>query len=205
MFVNLVFVFDKMCYIGFSNFMGEVVFMVLVGKMYEVDVDGIEVFKMVIVLDQFGLSMMEVVFYEKISVCEMVKGDIIIQLMIMQIMGMFLYVLFIFIVVNFEGQLLEREIVFMKVIIGKCVYQVVMNEKGVVLFLLQKGIDYVVNFRYEQNVYFVEVLFLVGFYIVLVICWYCGLVEIEVMFVVQVVEMCWIEEEWKQQEVELVW
>jgi outer membrane protein assembly factor BamB len=202
--VKMVSIADKTRYSTNTNAAGEAVFFIPVGKEYEIDVDQSESFRVLTIPNHAGLKMTEVVFYEKTTVKETVKGDTIIQPHITQTNGTSTHVLFTLNLNNFEGKPLADEPIFMRALNGKRVYQSKTDEKGVCTFLLEKGTDYVLNFKYEQNVHLVEAPASQGFHTASATRRYRGSAEIEAMLRAQEEEMRRIAEERKRMEEEML-
>lgn len=200
--VKMVSVADKARYASTSNSQGKAIFYVPAGKDYEIDMDQTTAFKTLSVPNHEGLQMTEVVFYEKANIRETIKGDTIIQPLITNTNGTSTHVLFTLTLSNYDNKPLENEPIFMSALKGKRVYQGVTNKNGVCVFLLEKGTDYVMNFKYEQNVYLVEATSTQGFKMASASRRYRGSAEIEAILAAQKEEMRRAEESRKLAEAE---
>lgn len=192
--VKMICVADKTRFSSTSNSQGKALFYVPMGKDYEIDMDQTIAYKTLSVPNYEGLQMTEVVFYEKTNIREIIKGDTIIQSPITNTNGTSTHLLYTLTLSNYENKPLENEPIYMNAVNGKRVYKGVTNEKGICVFLLEKGTDYVLNFKYEQNVHLVEAKQTQGFTMASSTRRYRGSKEIEAILAAQKEEMRKAEE-----------
>lgn len=154
--ISVVSIKRKTIYKSKTNAAGKAIFYLPVNDDYEIDVNELESYDQVVIKDYSGMEMTEVVFYEKTKVNEIVKGDTLIQNRIAQTAGTSSHVHFTLKLKDYDGNPLEDEAVYMKVLGGKRVYEGKTNAQGVCSLMLEKGNDYVLNLKHESGVYMVE-------------------------------------------------
>lgn len=124
---------------------------------YEVDIEGIQSYQS-FKLPDLGPAghYREVVYFEKPRIAEQFKGDTIIQHNIKETNGTSTHVLFTLNLRDYDGVPLEGEPVFAHADEGDRVYEGITDAKGQCTFLLQKGVDYFVNLKYEGDIAYIE-------------------------------------------------
>ena len=177
----------KMTSVSASN--GNTVFHVPVNSSYEVDLDGIESIKTVKTPNAPNANITHFVFYEKTDANEIAKGDTLIQKNITQKEGTNTHVLFSLTLLDYDGQPLPDEPVYMKAENGPRVYESVTDEDGKCTLLLQKTDNYILNLKYEENLHLTEVKNAVGFGQESLTRRYRGSKEIERILAEQAAEM----------------
>ena len=141
---------------GRSNASGEAAFFVPVNKTYEVDVDGNESLKTIDTPNMPDGRMTQFVFYEKLRITEITKGDTIVQKNITQENGTNTHLLFNLKLLNYDGIPLEGEAVYLQAEGQSRVYEAVTNKQGECKLMLQKNANYILNLKYEQGLQLVE-------------------------------------------------
>ncbi|MFK7784342.1 MAG: PQQ-binding-like beta-propeller repeat protein, partial [Crocinitomicaceae bacterium] len=154
--VTLVSIADKFKMKGRSNGRGDVIFHVKANSDFEVDVDGNESLKVLTTPDLVGGNSTQYVFYEKLKITEIAKGDTLIQRNITQTNGTNTHRLFSLKLLNYDGIPLEGEPVYLQQENGTRVYESVTNKKGECNLMIQKNADYILNLKYEQGLHLVE-------------------------------------------------
>lgn len=144
-------------YVGESNAAGKGTFYLPANVDYEIDLGGVIALRSFKTGDNAGGSAEMVVFYEKTKVNEVAKGDTLIQNNITQTNGTTTHLLFTLTLLNFSGEKLEGEPVYMVAEDKSRVYEGVTGVAGVCTFMLQKGTNYIMNLKYEEGVHYVDV------------------------------------------------
>jgi outer membrane protein assembly factor BamB len=153
----------KKRYVGKTNASGVVAYYLPVDKSYEVDVAGLESLHQFKVPNWAGAIVSETIYYEPTKMEQQQKGDTIIQQKITQTNGTTSHLLYTLNVKNYEGQPLSGEEIFIDAVGGETVYKGITDDKGVVKFMLLKGNDYLVNFKYDRGVCLVSAIDKQGF------------------------------------------
>lgn len=187
--VTLVSLDKKFKMTGVSNGKGEVIFHVPVSSSYEVDVDGIESLKTVKTPNAPKANITHFVFYEKLEINEIAKGDTLIQQDITQIEGTNTHVLFSLKLLDYDGEPLEGEPVYMKAENGTRIYETVTNSNGECKLMLKKDFNYILNLKYEEGLHLAEMKNSVGFGQESLTRRYRGSAEIERILAEQKAEM----------------
>jgi outer membrane protein assembly factor BamB len=146
----------KMKYKGKSNSLGVVTCFVPIDKSYEVDVAGLESLHHFKVPNWAGAIVSESIFYEPTKMDQQQKGDTIIQQKITQTSGTTTHLLFTLNVKNYEGQPLSGEQIYIDAVGKKEVYKGITDVKGQCKFMLPKGSEYLVNFKYDRGVSLID-------------------------------------------------
>ncbi|NVK66360.1 MAG: PQQ-binding-like beta-propeller repeat protein [Flavobacteriales bacterium] len=144
-------------YVGKSNAAGKATFYLPINSSYEIDLGGIEALRVFKTNNNPGGTAQMVVFYEKTKVNEVAKGDTLIQNNITQTNGTTSHLLFTLTLLDFGGNKLEGEPVYMVAEEGTRVYEGITDGAGVCKFMLQKGTNYIMNLKFEEGVHYVEV------------------------------------------------
>lgn len=201
--VILVSVADKFKMKGQSNGQGEVIFHVKTNSDFEIDIDGIVALKTIKTPDLEGGNTTQFVFYEKLKVTEIAKGDTLIQRNITQTNGTSTHSLFTLKLLNYEGIPLEGEPVYLQQEGGKRVYESVTNKSGECNLMIKKDANYILNLKYEQGLHLVESKNTVGFGRESLTRRYRGSAEIERIIAEQEAEMKRVREREEAREREL--
>lgn len=201
--VILVSIADKFKMKGRSNGRGEVIFHVKTNSDFEVDIDGIEALKTIKTPDLEGGNTTQFVFYEKLKITEIAKGDTLIQRNITQTNGTNTHRLFTLKLLNYEGIPLEGEPVYLQAENGTRVYESVTNKSGECNLMIPKDANYILNLKYEQGLHLVEAKNTVGFGRESLTRRYRGSAEIERIIAEQEAEMKRAREREEQREREL--
>ncbi len=146
-----------------SNARGEALFYVSTNSTFEVDVDGNQSLKVIETPDLPGGNTTQFVFYEKLRITEMAKGDTIVQRNITQTNGTNTHLLFTLKLRNYDGVPLEGEPVYLQAENTSRVYEGVTDESGECSLMLQKNTSYILNVKYEQGLHLVEAQNILGF------------------------------------------
>ncbi|PHR31650.1 MAG: hypothetical protein COA38_07535 [Fluviicola sp.] len=144
-------------YVGESNAAGKGTFYLPVNGNYEIDLGGVPALRSFKTGDNPGGTAQMVVFYEKTKVKEVAKGDTLIQNNITQTNGTTTHLLFTLKLLDFSGNKLEGEPVYMVAEDKSRVYEGETDAAGVCTFMLQKGTNYIMNLKYEEGVHYVDV------------------------------------------------
>lgn len=187
--VILVSIADKFKMKGRSNGKGEVIFHVKTNSDFEVDIDGIEALKTIKTPDLEGGNTTQFVFYEKLKITEIAKGDTLIQRNITQTNGTNTHRLFTLKLLNYEGIPLEGEPVYLQAENGTRVYESVTDKSGECNLMIPKDANYILNLKYEQGLHLVEAKNTVGFGRESLTRRYRGSAEIERIIAEQEAEM----------------
>lgn len=147
---------DKIKYKGTTNGIGVCTFYIPINRKYEVDIAGKESLMNFEIPNFPNIQMEQTAYYEKTKVKEIAKGDTIVQSDITQTHGTSTHVLFTLTLKDYEDNLLNGENVYLKARNKKRVYAGKTNEKGTCKFMVEKGSDYLVNLKHEQNICLVE-------------------------------------------------
>lgn len=147
---------DKIKYKGTTNGIGVCSFYIPINRKYEVDIAGKESLMNFEIPNFPNIQMEQTAYYEKTKVKEITKGDTIVQSDITQTHGTSTHVLFTLTLKDYEDNLLNGENVYLKAQNKKRVYAGKTNEKGMCKFMVEKGSDYLVNLKHEQNICLVE-------------------------------------------------
>lgn len=142
-------------YIGESNASGKGTFYLPAGSDYEIDLGGVQALRSFKTGDNPGGIAELVIFYEKTKVNETAKGDTLIQKNITQTNGTTSHLLFTLNLLNFQGEKLPNEPVYLVAEDKSRVYEGITDGAGVCTFMLQKGTNYIMNFKYEEGVHYV--------------------------------------------------
>lgn len=172
-----------------TNSRGDAIFFVPINGTYEVDVDGIEAVQVVETPNKPGAMVTHMVYYEKLQVTEIAKGDTLIQRNVTQTNGTNTHLLFILKLNNYAGTPLEGEPVYLKAENGLRVYETVTDQNGECKLMLQKNDNYILNLKYEQGLHLTEAKNSMGFGMESVTRQYRGSAEIERMEAEQRAEM----------------
>lgn len=154
--VEVVDLIDKIKYKGKTNGIGICTFYIPINRRYEVDIAGKESLMNFEIPNFPNIQMEQTAYYEKTKVKEIAKGDTIVQSDITQTHGTSTHVLFTLTLKDYEDNLLNGENVYLKAQNKKRVYAGKTNEKGICKFMVEKGSDYLVNLKHEQNICLVE-------------------------------------------------
>lgn len=187
--VIVVSVVDKLKFKGKSDSRGFASFYVPANKHYEIDVDGNEALKIIDLPNMPGGEMTHVVFYEKLKVTEITKGDTIVQRNITQTNGTNTHLLFTLKLLNYEGVPLEGESVYLQAEGSPRVYEGITGKDGSCSLMIQKNANYILNLKYEQGLHLVEAKEQRGFGMESLTRRYRGSEEIERMLAEQEAEM----------------
>lgn len=148
---------NGMKFVGKSNAAGKATFYLPANGSYEIDLGGIEALRLFKTNNNSGGRAQLVVFYEKTKVNEVAKGDTLIQKNITQTNGTTSHLLFTLTLLDFGGNKLEGEPVYMVAEDKSRVYEGETDAAGVCKFMLQKGTNYIMNLKYEEGVHYVDV------------------------------------------------
>lgn len=170
---------DKFKMRAVTNAEGKAIFFVPTRGTYEVDVDGIEAVQVVSTPNKPGAMVTHMVFYEKLQVTQITRGDTIVQQNITQTNGTNTHLLFSLKLNNYAGNPLEGEPVYLKAENGPRVYETVTDQNGECKLMLQKNDNYILNLKYEQGLHLSEAKGTRGFALESVTRRYRGSVEIE--------------------------
>lgn len=154
--VEVVDLIDKIKYKGKTNGIGVCTFYIPINRKYEVDIAGKESLMNFEMPNFPNIQMEQTAYYEKTKVKEIAKGDTIVQSDITQTHGTSTHVLFTLTLKDYEDNLLNGENVYLKAQNKKRVYAGKTNEKGICKFMVEKGSNYLVNLKHEQNICLVE-------------------------------------------------
>lgn len=144
-------------YVGESNAAGKGTFYLPINGNYEIDLGGVPALRSFKTGNNPGGTAQMVVFYEKTKVKEVAKGDTLIQKNITQTNGTTTHLLFTLKLLDFSGNKLEGEPVYMVAEDKSRVYEGETDAAGVCTFMLQKGTNYIMNLKYEEGVHYVDV------------------------------------------------
>jgi outer membrane protein assembly factor BamB len=123
----------------------------------EIDLGGVEALRVYKTPGNAGGTAEMVVFYEATKLKEVAKGDTIIQSQITQTNGTTTHLLFTLTLLNFSGEKLVGEPVYLAAEDKSRVYEGITDGAGVCKFMLLKGTNYIMNFRYEDGVHLIDV------------------------------------------------
>lgn len=154
--VEVVDLIDKVKYKGITNAFGVCTFYIPINRSYEVDIAGKESLMSFEMPNFPNIQIEQTAYYEKTKVKEIAKGDTIVQSEITQTHGTSTHVHFTLTLKDYEDNLLNGENVYVKAQNKKRVYAGKTNEKGICKFMLEKGSNYLVNLKHEQNICLVE-------------------------------------------------
>ncbi|MDG1333308.1 MAG: PQQ-binding-like beta-propeller repeat protein [Crocinitomicaceae bacterium] len=140
-----------------SNAAGKATFYLPANGNYEIDLGGVEALRVFKTNNNGGGRAEMVVFYEKTKVKEIAKGDTLIQRNITQTNGTTSHLLFTLTLLDFGGNKLEGEPVYLVAEDKSRVYEGETDGAGVCKFMLQKGTNYIMNLKYEEGVHYVDV------------------------------------------------
>jgi outer membrane protein assembly factor BamB len=146
----------KKKYTGKTNASGIAVFYLPINRGYEVDVAGIEALRQFTIPNWAGAEVSETIYYEPTKMDQQLKGDTILQQKITQTNGTTTHLLYTINVKNYEGQPLSGEEIYIDQVGGKGVYKGITDEKGACKFMLPKGSEYLVNFKYDRGVCLID-------------------------------------------------
>jgi len=201
--VTLVSISERFKMKGRSNASGETSFYVPINSTYEVDVDGNESLKTVDTPNVPGGSLTHFVFYEKLRITEIEKGDTLIQRNISQSNGTNTHLLFNLKLLNYQGQPLEDEPVYLQAENDSRVYETVTNSNGECKLMVQKNANYILNLKYEQGLHLLEAKNTTGFGRESLTRRYRGSAEIERIIAEQEAEMKRLREMEEARRIEL--
>lgn len=148
---------------GRTNASGDAVYNVPINSSYEVDVDDNESLKTVETPNAAGSNITHFVFYEKLRINEIAKGDTIVQKNITQTNGTNTHLLFTVKLNNYEGLPLKGEPIYLQAENGSRVYEGITDGSGECTLMLQKNANYILNVKYEQGLHLVEAKNMTGF------------------------------------------
>lgn len=154
---------DKTKMRGRANGQGEIAFHIPVNARFEVDVDGNESLKVIDSPNIPNSEMTQMVFYEKLRITEIKKGDTLIQRNISQTNGTNTHLLFNLKLLNYEGTPLADEPVYLQDVDNSRVYEGVTNRSGECKLMVQKKGNYILNLKYEEGLHLVEAKDAMGF------------------------------------------
>lgn len=143
---------DKLKYSATTDDKGEVVMYLPIKQTYEIDIDGLEAYKVFKIGNYPKGRFREFVFYEQTDIKEKIKEDTIIQKGIAVRNGTSTHKLYELKLKDYSGNKLANEPVYLKSENSPTVYKGVTNESGFVRFLVKKGSSYIVNLKYEQGI-----------------------------------------------------
>jgi hypothetical protein len=149
--VNMTSLKTKTIYIGKTDNQGTARFLVPFGDEYEIDIDGIESFKYIEVLNQpmtqnYGFT------YEPTDITETSTNDTIVQMLPNNPIGTSARFLYTVHVKSRAGDLLEGEQVYIRMLKSKKVYVSTTNKFGQVSFLLPKKKKYLVDLDFQKDI-----------------------------------------------------
>lgn len=139
-------------YIANTGISGEAKFLVPCCQSYDVGVDEIDEYKSLTLPERGRLTVNKGISYQPTEVTETASGDTVQQELPKNAgptsarvyINMYLH--------NPSGEALENENVYIDVKNGSKVYYATSDDKGVVEFLLPKGVEYLLHFEYERGV-----------------------------------------------------
>lgn len=162
--VTVVSISEGLKFEGTTDGSGYATFYLKTNMQYDIDVDGIESYQ-TFKLPKLGpgAEYREVVYFERPRINEIVKGDTLIQNSITQTTGSSTHILFTLNLRDYNGFALADEPVYARADEGSRVYEGKTNAEGKCTFMLKKGVDYFINFKYEQDVAYIECKGMKGF------------------------------------------
>lgn len=172
---------DQIKYTAKSDSKGEVKLYLPVKQTYEVDLYGLEAYKLFNIGNFPNGRFKEYIFYEPTIIKEKIKDDTITQSDITQRTGTSTHKLYELKLKDYTGNSLSDEPVYLKDENGPTVYQGTTNKSGFVKFLVKKGTSYIVNLKYEQGIDLLDAEELTGFSLNRVTRRYRGSKQIEEM------------------------
>jgi outer membrane protein assembly factor BamB len=154
--VDIVDVPNKLKYRGKTSGAGTVAFYLPISSNFEVDIEGIEAIHRIQSPDDKYVELLEEVFYERTKLNETTKGDTILQEQISQKEGTSTHVLFTFNLLDYDDKPLPDEVVTVDAQNSKKVFKGSTNSEGICRFMLPKGTNYLVNLKYDRELFLVE-------------------------------------------------
>jgi len=146
----------KTIYSSITDSKGKALFVIPLKRNFEIDVDGFKAFEFVKLKNSNGNWFEYTVSYEKTSVDQIVKNDTIKQNSITQTSGTSTHAYFEVFVIDYNGNPLESEPVYLKQLDSETVFESKTDKKGRVEYLLPNGHEYLVNLMHENNVRLID-------------------------------------------------
>jgi outer membrane protein assembly factor BamB len=154
--LTVVDILGKTKYIGRTNAAGQVVYYLPINRNYEIDVEGIAAYQQFKLPNYPNIEYNKEVVYERTKVNERIVGDTIFQEDIVQTIGSSSHVLFKLDLTNYSDEPLANEPIYADEENGSRVYAGQTDENGFCQFMLQKGQNYIINFKHERGVHLVN-------------------------------------------------
>jgi len=150
--VSMVDAVGKTIYSSITDSKGKALFVIPLKRDFEIDVDGFKAFSYVKLKNSGGNWFEYTVSYEKTKVDQLVKNDTIKQGEIDQTSGTSTHAYFEVFVIDYNGNALKNEPVYLKQLNSESVFESETDENGRVEYLLPNGYEYLVNLKHENNV-----------------------------------------------------
>lgn len=154
--VAIVDAIGKTIYSSKTNNEGKALFVIPLKRDFEIDVDGFKGFSFVKLKNSGGNWFEYTVSYEKTKVDQIVSNDTIIQKEITQTTGTSTHAYFEVFVIDYSGNPLNNEPVYLKQLDSESVFESTTDKEGRVDYLLPNGHEYLVNLKHENNVRLID-------------------------------------------------